>query len=87
MICLKNINNYYYDEDFASFATRRFSTLTAIFGHLDGVGSQTLDMNRYVCIKTYMYILPEISADHLRMGSHPYIESTTVLSDNLFYYP
>ena len=25
--------------DFASFATRRFSTLTAIFGYLDGVGS------------------------------------------------
>ena len=37
MICLENINNYY-DEDFASFATRRFSTLTAIFGHLDGIG-------------------------------------------------
>ena len=26
-------------EDFASFATRRFSTLTTIFGHLEGVGS------------------------------------------------
>ena len=40
-------------------------------------------------IFTYLYILPEISAYHLQlkcMGSHffpghPYIESTTVLSD------
>ena len=30
------IDNYY-DEHFASFATRQFSTLTTIFGHL-GVG-------------------------------------------------
>ena len=97
MICLENNNNnnyYYYDEDFASFATRRFSTLTTIFGHLEGVGShKTLDMNRYVCIKTYLYILPEISAHHLQlkcMGGlffpcHPNIESTTVLSDKYIY--
>ena len=34
---------------------------------------KTLDMNRYVCIKTYLYkiILPEISAHHLQcMGGH-----------------
>ena len=34
------------------------------------------NMNRYVCIKTYLYILPEISAHHLQlkcMGGHlPY---------------
>ena len=75
MICLKNNNNnYYYDEDFASFATRRFSTLTTIFGHLEVlVVIKTLDMNRYVCIKTYLYILAEISAHHLQlkcMGGH-----------------
>ena len=28
-----------YEAYFASFATRRFSTLTTICGHLDGVGS------------------------------------------------
>ena len=39
------INNNNNDEDFGSFATRRFSTLTAIFGHLDGVGSHK--NNRY----------------------------------------
>ena len=55
---------------------------------------KTLDMNRYVCIKTYLYILPEISAHHLQlkcMGGHffsvpSYIESTTVLSDYYYYY-
>ena len=34
---------------------------------------KTLDMNRYVCIKTFLYILPEISAHHLQlkcMGGH-----------------
>ena len=73
MICLENINN---NIIMMSFATRRFSTLikTAIFGHLDGIGShKTLDMNMYVCIKTYLYILPEISAHHLQlkcMGGH-----------------
>ena len=36
MIYLEIIMN---DEDFASFATRRFSTLSTIFGHLEGVGS------------------------------------------------
>ena len=56
-------NNNINDEDFASFATRWLSTLTTIIGHLEGVGViKTLDMNRYVCISTYLYILPEISA-------------------------
>ena len=49
------------DHDFASFATRLFSTLTTIFGHLESV-INILDMKCYVCIKTYLYILPEISA-------------------------
>ena len=47
MICQENnsnnSNNNNYDEDFASFAsfaTRRFSTLTTIFGHLEGVGAR-----------------------------------------------
>ena len=39
MICLENNNNYYCDEDFASFGTLQFSTLKKIFGHLEGVGS------------------------------------------------
>ena len=30
-----------YDEDFASFATRRFSTLAPTFGHVEGVGKNT----------------------------------------------
>ena len=34
---LYNNNNNY--ADFANFATHRFSTLTTIFGHLEGVGS------------------------------------------------
>ena len=28
---------------------------------------KTLDMIRYVCIKTYLYILPEISGHHLQL--------------------
>ena len=42
---------------------------------------KTLDMNRYVCIKTHLYILPEISGHHLQlkcMGGH---FSFFVLSD------
>ena len=39
MICLENNSNNNYEADFDSFATRRFSTLTTIFGHLEGVGS------------------------------------------------
>ena len=40
MICLKKTIIYIYNyDDFASFATRRFSTLTTIFGHLEDVAS------------------------------------------------
>ena len=38
MICLNNNNNNNY-EDFGSFATHRFSTLTTIFHDLDIVRS------------------------------------------------
>ena len=64
MICLENNNNYYCDEDFASFGTCRFSTLKKIFGHLEGVlvVITTLDMNRCVCIKTYIYTYTYIHA-------------------------
>ena len=48
--------------------------MMTIFDYLDIVDShRPLDLNRYVCIKTYMYILPEISAHHLQltyMGLH-----------------
>ena len=39
------MNNNNYDEDFASFATRRFSTLMTIIilGHLKGVSSSMLN--------------------------------------------
>ena len=76
MICLNNINNNYDDDDFASLATSQCFTLTTMFGHLEGVGShkfKTLDMNMYVCIKIYLYILSEISAHHLQLkciGGH-----------------
>ena len=40
-------------------------TLTTVYGHLENVGS--LDMNRHVCIKTYLYILQEISGHHLQL--------------------
>ena len=46
MIMMKN-------EDYATFATRWFSTLTTIFGYPDGFGSHK--NTRYVCIKTYLY--------------------------------
>ena len=44
-------------------------------------------------ILTYMYILPEISAYHLQLKckgghcfpGHPYVESTTVLSNTYIY--
>ena len=44
-----------------------------------------------MCILTYLYILAEISAYHLQLKctgghffpGHPYIESTTILSDKI----
>ena len=80
----KNNNNNNY-EDFASFATRWFSTLTTISGHLKGIVSHK--NNQYY--KLYVYIsrdfsLPlaiEMYGQPFFVQGHPYIESTTVLSD------
>ena len=46
---------------------------------------KTLDMNRFVCINTYLYILPEISGHQLMYG-RPFFScaiptDTTILSD------
>ena len=49
------------------------------------------DINIDVSIKTYLYVL---AANHLQLKcvgghfslGHPYIERTTVLSDNYYYY-
>ena len=76
-------------EYFASFATRRISTLTKICGHLKGIlVIKLLSIISFMYILTYLYILAEISAYHLQlkcMGGHfffqaiPNIESTIVL--------
>ena len=58
-----NNNNY---EDFASFATRRISTLAMISGHLKGI--VRLNIISYMYILTYLYILAESSAYHLLHG-------------------
>ena len=59
MICLKNIiinNNMMKILPLAaSLPQRHFLALYKVL-----VVIKTLDMNRYVCIKTYLYILPEI---------------------------
>ena len=69
---MKKNNSEY--EDFASFATRRISTLTKIFGHLKGIVSlKILNIISYIYILTYLYILAEISAYHFQlkcMGGH-----------------
>ena len=84
------MNNSEY-EDFDSFATHRIATLTKMSGHLKGIFSHKniLSIISFMYNSTYLYILAEISAYHLQlkcMGGHffpghPYIESTTVLSD------
>ena len=55
-----NNNNY---EDFASFATRRFSTLTTISGHLKGIVSHknTQYYKLYVYFNLYVYITRDFS--------------------------
>ena len=75
-------------EDFASFATRRISTLTKIFGYLKGIVSHknTQYYKLYLCFNLSVYIsrdfsLPlsiEMHGGHFFPG-HPYIivESTT----------
>ena len=67
------MNNSEY-EDFASFATRRISTLTKISGHLKVfLVIKLLSIISFMYILTYLYILAEISAYHLQlkcMGGH-----------------
>ena len=86
MKMVKN-NNY---EEFARFATRRFSTLTTISGDLKGIVSHTITQyyKLYVYFNLYVYISRDVSLPlaiemygHPFFLGHPYIESTTVLSD------
>ena len=66
MICLEN---NYYDEDFASFATHRFSTLSMLSDHLEDLGSHKNTKYEKVCVNyyLYLYILADISAYHLEL--------------------
>ena len=52
MICLENV---YYDEDCASFATYRFSTLSMLSDHPGDVGSHKNTKYEKVCVY-YTYI-------------------------------
>ena len=54
------------------------TTLTTISGHLEGVGSHKNTKWYIVCNKTYHYDINR----HF-FPCHPYIESTTALSDAL----
>ena len=70
MICLENNNNINNNNMkilpvlplAGSLSQRQFLPIYIVL-----VVIKTLDMNRYVCIKTYLYILPEISAHHLQL--------------------
>ena len=77
-------------KDFASFATRqyRFSTLTTIFCHLEGVGSQNNTRYKKVCVDLHLtvYITRDFSLSlaieiygRPFFCAHPSVESTTVL--------
>ena len=61
MICLENNNNEY--EDFASFATCQFSTLTTISEHLKGIVSHrnTQYYKLYVYFNLCVYISRDFS--------------------------
>ena len=50
-------------EDFASFATRRFSTLTTISGHLKGIVSHNITQYQklYVYFNLYVHISRDFS--------------------------
>ena len=58
----KNNNNYCY-EDFTSFDTRQFSTLTTISGHLKGIVSHKITQYQklYVYFNLYVYISRDFS--------------------------
>ena len=76
MICLENNNiNNNNDEDFASFATRRFSTLTIIFGHLEGIGSHKNTRYKQACVyrNLCVYITRDFSSSlAIEMHGRPF---------------
>ena len=89
----RNVEIYFYEKykDFASFATRRFYTLTKISEHLKGIVS---DKNtQYIVSYVYFNLFVHITRDFsfplaIEMYGRPFlfraiptIESTTVLSD------
>ena len=87
-----NNNYYYYDEHSASFATRQSSTLKTFSGHLKDTVSHKNTQYQKVCV--YLNLSVYISRDFSPLvaieilGSHffrchPYIETTTVLSDKV----
>ena len=68
MFSVKNDKNFYYeDQNFASFATQWFSTLTTIFGLLEVVGSHKIT-------KTFkgMRIIPLISMIFAEISTHKF---------------
>ena len=80
---MKKRNN---SEYFASFATRQFSTLTTISGHLKGNASHKNTQCYMLCVyfNLSVYITRDFSAYHLQLewlfffSAHPYIENTTL---------
>ena len=56
------------EEQSSSFATERFSTLGILSNHIEDLMSHEKNaIKRYVSIKTYQYILAEISAHYLQL--------------------
>ena len=59
-------------DEINNFATRRFSALKIISGHVEGIASDKNTLyQHYVCIKTYLYVLAKISAHNLEFLSAP----------------
>ena len=50
MICLENNNNMHMMKILPVLPTRQFSTLTTIFGHLEGVGSHKNTRYEQACV-------------------------------------
>ena len=77
---MNNNNNNSEYEDFASFATRRISTLTKISGHLKGIFSHKI--TQYYKLYVYFNLSVYISRDFslplawvvISFPGHPYIE-------------
>ena len=92
----RNVEIYFYEkeeseyQDFASFATYRISTLTKISGHLKGIFSDKISQyyKFYVYFNLFVYKRFQLTTCNwntwaaILFSGHPYIESTTVLSDN-----